>query len=188
MPELPEVETSRLYVEEFCLGTTIARVNATEQGGGPVSVGLHVFRKKEQISKNMFLTHPSLLFRGLPQRVGRGSGRRPWIRSTSRPTSVICGHDVSLTLLLSIPRLPRFFVVARYHSLARLCRLQQSAGVGDDRFCKPHGRLSHAAVSLEPLTFSILLFSFWIIALVLSSQLQFFVSHKGTEGSHISYL
>lgn len=37
MPELPEVETSRLYVEEFCLGSTITNVHATEQGGGPVS-------------------------------------------------------------------------------------------------------------------------------------------------------
>lgn len=36
MPELPEVETSRRYVEEFCLSSTITRVNATEQGGGPV--------------------------------------------------------------------------------------------------------------------------------------------------------
>ncbi|CAN0078826.1 unnamed protein product, partial [Ectocarpus sp. 13 AM-2016] len=35
MPELPEVETSRLYVEEFCLGSTITNVHATEQGGGP---------------------------------------------------------------------------------------------------------------------------------------------------------
>lgn len=36
MPELPEVETSRLYVEEFCVGSTITKVHATEQGGGPV--------------------------------------------------------------------------------------------------------------------------------------------------------
>ncbi|CAM9174791.1 unnamed protein product [Pylaiella littoralis] len=35
MPELPEVETSRLYVEEFCVGSTITKVHATEQGGGP---------------------------------------------------------------------------------------------------------------------------------------------------------
>lgn len=38
MPELPEVETSRAYVEEFCLGSVIVKCHATEQGGGPVSV------------------------------------------------------------------------------------------------------------------------------------------------------
>lgn len=38
MPELPEVETSRAYVEEFCLGSVIVKCLATEQGGGPVSV------------------------------------------------------------------------------------------------------------------------------------------------------
>eukprot|EP00903_Cladosiphon_okamuranus_P009333 g8901.t1 len=37
MPELPEVETSRRYVEEFCLGSTITRAIVTEQGGGPRS-------------------------------------------------------------------------------------------------------------------------------------------------------
>lgn len=37
MPELPEVETARAYVEEFCRGSTILQCNAMEQGGGPVS-------------------------------------------------------------------------------------------------------------------------------------------------------
>lgn len=37
MPELPEVETSRAYVEEFCLGSVIVKCHTTEQGGGPVS-------------------------------------------------------------------------------------------------------------------------------------------------------
>lgn len=37
MPELPEVETARAYVEKFCSGSTIVKCNATEQGGGPVS-------------------------------------------------------------------------------------------------------------------------------------------------------
>lgn len=44
MPELPEVETSRLYVEEFCLGSTVTRAIAMEQGGGPVR--RTIFRKK----------------------------------------------------------------------------------------------------------------------------------------------
>ena len=37
MPELPEVEMSRAYVEEFCLGSVIVKCHTTEQGGGPVS-------------------------------------------------------------------------------------------------------------------------------------------------------
>lgn len=38
MPELPEVETSRAYVEEFCQGSTIVKCHAMEQGGGAVSL------------------------------------------------------------------------------------------------------------------------------------------------------
>lgn len=46
MPELPEVETSRLYVEKFCVGSTITKVHATEQGGGPVRE--QIARKKKK--------------------------------------------------------------------------------------------------------------------------------------------
>lgn len=43
MPELPEVETARAYVEQFCSGSTIVKCNATEQGGGPVSLSTVVY-------------------------------------------------------------------------------------------------------------------------------------------------
>lgn len=35
MPELPEVEAARRYVEKFCLGLTIRKVYTKEVGGGP---------------------------------------------------------------------------------------------------------------------------------------------------------
>lgn len=41
MPELPEVETARAQVEQFCCGSTILQCNALEQGGGPVSQDTH---------------------------------------------------------------------------------------------------------------------------------------------------
>ncbi|RYY73012.1 hypothetical protein EON63_20195, partial [archaeon] len=35
MPELPEVEAARKFVEELCVGSKIVKMETKEQGGGP---------------------------------------------------------------------------------------------------------------------------------------------------------
>lgn len=65
MPELPEVETSRAYVENFCRGSKIMKCHTFEQGGGPVSVEISLRSARSEHENLDVMTRPTAATRSI---------------------------------------------------------------------------------------------------------------------------